>query len=130
MIITIPMELPSAANLREHWAAKAKRVKAQRTKVQWALAYRDREMLELHAALARGQLLDVAFVRVAPRALDDDNLASAFKAIRDELAKQLGTHDGPKGPLRFRYSQEHAAPGVAMVRVSVEPVALAREVET
>ena len=28
--VVIPMKLPSAANLREHWAAKASRVKAQR----------------------------------------------------------------------------------------------------
>ena len=53
-----------------------------------------RALLDLHARLARGEDLRCVLVRCSPRKLDDDNLASAFKAIRDEVAKQLGVDDG------------------------------------
>ena len=33
MIVSIPMPLPSAANLREHWRVRAKRIKTQRATV-------------------------------------------------------------------------------------------------
>lgn len=94
MIFAIPMRLPSVANLREHWATKAKRVKAQRGAVALALKSRRASLTELHAELARGRSLSVVMVRVSPRKLDGDNLSSAFKAVRDEVAKQLGVDDG------------------------------------
>lgn len=85
--------IPSVANLREHWAARAKRAKLQRNAV-------------LVAEIAAGRPI-AALVRSAPyvaewivtltrhgRRLDDDNLASAFKSIRDEVAKLLGLDDG------------------------------------
>ena len=41
--------------------------------------------------------------------LDDDNLAGAFKAIRDEVAKYFGVGDGPKGPIKWKYAQKKVA---------------------
>jgi hypothetical protein len=106
--IEVPLTLPSVANLREHWAAKAKRVKAQRLVVAWRLK------------LVRDVLTPppnvVTLIRVAPRRLDDDNLASAFKAVRDEVAKHIGIDDGDQR-VAWRYAQ---AKGKACVFIDFE----------
>jgi len=110
--------LRSAANLREHWATKAKRVAEQRAlgamKVRQVTDAADRAGL-----LAAG--LVVTLTRIAPRALDDDNLASAFKAIRDGVADALGIDDrDPR--VSWRYAQErHGSDyGIAVQLATVE----------
>lgn len=119
MILALAMQLPSVANLRDHWATKARRTKAQRLSV--ALSMRTHPDLKKHrAAVGAGEVLKVTLVRVAPRALDDDNLQGAFKAVRDQVAKELGTTDSPKAPLRWAYQQlkpdaSGASPGVMII---------------
>jgi hypothetical protein len=54
---------------------------------QLALELQTRTLLARHGALV------VRMVRVAPRSLDDDNLATAFKRMRDAIAKSTGVHD-------------------------------------
>lgn len=104
--VVIPGEAPSTPNLREHWAAKAKRVKAQRAAVA-------RKM----PAWPSGPLLIVRLTRVAPRALDSDNLAGALKGHRDAVAARLRVDDG--SPLvEWRYMQ---AKGEASVVVQMWP---------
>lgn len=60
--------------------------------------------------------LEVTLTRVSPargRLLDDDNLQGALKAIRDEVASQLGfLDDGDTNEIRFRYRQERGDWGV------------------
>lgn len=78
-----PLALPSVANLREHHFAKAKRVKTHRAVGQLlAKGYRH-----------EGRAL-IVLTRFAPRPIDSDNLASAFKAIRDGIADVIGVDDG------------------------------------
>lgn len=117
MMLVIPMKLPSASNLREHWSAKARRVKAQRNSVALAMLCERRSLLEHHAQLARGEDLTCVLTRVSPRKLDDDNLATAFKALRDEVAKQLGVDDGGTR-VRWVYKQ---SPGPACVIIAIGP---------
>ena len=81
--LTIPYRLPSAPNLREHWAVKARRVKQQRGVVTMFLGARPRPPLPTVVTLTR----------IAPRPLDGDNLAGAFKAMRDAVAEWLGVDD-------------------------------------
>jgi len=97
----LPIRLPSTANLREHWATRAKRTKIHR-------------MLGKNAArtLLRGlqdecveDQIRVRLIRVAPKPLDDDNLASAFKGIRDGVADALCFDDGDPR-LTWIYAQE------------------------
>ena len=38
--------------------------------------------------------------------LDTDNLQSALKATRDQVAAWLGLDDGPRSPVRWAYHQE------------------------
>lgn len=99
------MKLGAALNARVHWTSRASKVR--------------RERLAVRAALAHDCWPDVktasppttcTMVRVAPRMLDDDNLAGAFKAVRDEIASFFGVDDGPKGPIAWRYEQRKGAP--------------------
>ncbi len=97
----IPMEVPSTANLREHWGQRAARARSQRRLVAARLA-----------TFARPPTLavEVLLIRVAPRALDSDNLRSALKAVRDSVASWLGASDGPNSPIVWSYgSERHGA---------------------
>lgn len=83
--VMLPLKLVSEANgSHGHWAAKARRVKAQRLAV---------------ATLVRRPLRRVALpctvtiTRIAPRAFDDDNLVRSAKAVRDQIAAELGIND-------------------------------------
>lgn len=84
----VPLEIKSVANLRQHWGAKHR--DAQRAKKVGLLVIPNGRF-----ALSRQPRLQWVFrlVRVAPRELDSDNLASAFKALRDGIAKRLGVDD-------------------------------------
>lgn len=75
--ITLYMPLPSALNLREHWSKKRTREKY------------------FEAAIVYNQIIGltemplpcvITLTRLSPRPLDDDNLAGAFKSIRDVIA--------------------------------------------
>jgi hypothetical protein len=55
---------------------------------------------------------------VAPRALDGDNLQSAFKAVRDGVADWLGVDDGHKN-LDWQYYQRKDGPKVYAVEIEV-----------
>jgi hypothetical protein len=83
MTITIPICTVSESNAREHWATKAKRVKSHRRTTRLVLAQ--------HAAPTSACV--VSLTRIAPRALDDDNLRGALKACRDGIADWLGVDD-------------------------------------
>ena len=89
-----------------HWRAAAKLSKTQKN-----MGYL------LGRALSKIAPKVVLMTRVAPRDLDDDNLATAFKSIRDGLAAAWGVDDSPAGPVVWRYSQERGDYAIT-VRVS------------
>ena len=97
--LTLPLRVVSEANRRDHWATKAKRARAQRHAVAWAWSAE---------SLPHGRKPAlVVLTRYAPRKLDDDNLAGAFKAVRDEVALQCGFDDRDEA-VRWVYAQERA----------------------
>lgn len=104
----------TSLNAREHWAKKARRVKRERLATQWAAqAVRRR----LHALAASAPQLLVTLERNAPRLLDSDNLAGAFKAVRDEVAALLGRDDSPTAGVEWRYAQAQGPQSFVAVRV-------------
>jgi hypothetical protein len=109
MTIVIPMRLPSSANLREHYMVKAKRVKQQRQLVAVFIGGKPKPALPVVVTL----------VRIAPRALDGDNLQSAFKAPRDEIARWLGVDDADPR-VTWEYWQRRGGVGVYAVTVQLE----------
>lgn len=89
----------SEANQREHWSKKYRRkVEQQGTFSMLWRSYRPK--LKLPAI--------VTFTRHSCSVLDSDNLAGAFKHVRDQLAKELGIDDG-SDKIRFEYKQERIA---------------------
>jgi hypothetical protein len=110
--IKVPVKIISEANNFDGWRKKAKRKREQR-------------------ALACGALGDdiigppppyaITLTRVGPRTLDDDNLASGFKAVRDGVADWLGIDDGDKR-LTWRYAQRKGAPKEYAAEIVIEAV--------
>lgn len=103
---TIPGRAKSAPNLRENHFARARRVKAERSKAmtlcpRW-----------------RVPLLVVTLTRYGVRELDGDNLQGALKAYRDGIAARLKVDDG--SPLvRWEYGQDTCPAGKERVEVAI-----------
>ena len=114
---TVPIRLRSEANIKDHWAKKRKRRLDQQKAVAilWNSHIR---ALTLPAG--------ITLTRQAPRTLDDDNLVSAFKWIRDAIADLItpglarGRADNVEG-LSFHYSQEKCK--TYGVKITVTPEA-------
>ena len=110
--ITTPLRVVSEANQREHWAAKAKRQKAHRAAAHLLI-------LQAQRALAWPETRKrVLLTRIGARMLDDDNLAGAFKAVRDGIADGLGINDGSDA-VQWRYAQEKS-PGLKINAVRIQ----------
>ncbi len=84
MQIHIAMKLPSLTNLRLHWHAMSAMKKKQKETTRKAL-----ERIRIPPCP-----LVVTIVRIGPRKLDGDNLQSACKYVRDEIARAVGVDDG------------------------------------
>jgi len=105
------MRLKGSLNAREHWRARASRVRREREAAHWTLLDAKRPPLPVVVRL----------IRVAPRSLDDDNLQGVFKAIRDGVADAYGIDDKDRARIRFEYDQERGAPHQYGVRIEVWP---------
>jgi hypothetical protein len=108
--VEMEMKIVSLANMRLHWAAKARLVKSQRQKAFNALA---------SVAAPPAPPCTIVLTRVAPRALDGDNLQSGFKAVRDGVADWLGVDDGSK-LVEWQYRQRSG--GVKVYKVEIEVI--------
>ena len=109
--VSIPgLRLVSEANARGSWHGGASRAAKQRRIV--ALVLRAQQPVAIPC--------NVRIVRVAPSRLDDDNLARAAKAVRDELASWLGVDDRDE---RVSWSVAQTRGGVReyAVRIIVRP---------
>lgn len=110
------------------WQAKARRTQAQRRLTFQCLMY-------LWAPV--GLPLVVTLTRIAPRALDDDNLATSLSAVRDGVSDWLAgiLHRGEdrQAGLVWQYTQRRGPPRFYAVEISVwrpkrkEPTAIHRK---
>ncbi len=95
--ILLPIRTESELNRRDHWRAAASRKHLQREEVGVSLKNLFKVCrVELPCA--------VKLTRIGANLLDSDNLASAFKAIRDEIARLIGIDDGSE-MIRFEHDQ-------------------------
>lgn len=110
MKFSLPIKTVSEMNRRDHWAAKHRRVTAQRhaAKVTAEMHLLEKE----RASGVRLRLIPsaVRLTRIGAGTLDTDNLASAFKAIRDGIADALRINDGSSFT-RWEYCQTKARRG-------------------
>ena len=105
-MIELPLRIESVANKREHWATRSRRTKAHR--------------LAALAVPVHPLPCVVTLIRVAPRALDGDNLQSGFKALRDGIADRLGVADNDPR-VEWRYAQARGKAKEYAARVRIEP---------
>lgn len=111
--VLVPVRIVSEANQRGHWRASAVRKKAHRSTA----------MLLCRAAHNwqvpnPNRSYRVLMTRIAPRVLDDDNLASGFKAARDGIADAMGIDDGSKR-IKWEYDQQRGEPHTYAARVQI-----------
>jgi hypothetical protein len=101
--IALPLRTSSGPNAREHFHAKASRVRKEREAVAYVLGPRQRPHVPC----------SVTLTRVAPsNGLDDDNLAGSLKGVRDQVAHWLGVDDRHSLQVKYRYAQRRGPWGV------------------
>ena len=108
MNVLLHMQTRGGMNAREHHMARARRVKAEREQVGWMLGSQAKPSIPC----------TVLLTRIAPsNGLDDDNLASALKSVRDAFAEWIGVDDKHRDIVRYSYAQER---GQWAVRIEAE----------
>lgn len=112
--VLLPVRTWSEANQRGHWGKRARRAKKQREAAR-LLVRAARVVLP-----ASGPVV-ITLTRIAPRALDTDNLVSGLKAVRDGLADALRVDDG-SSRIEWCYAQGRGKPGEYAVRVEIRAV--------
>ena len=88
LLIHLPLQTVSELNRRDHWRVVARRKQVQKQAVA--------VILRAEWGHCRGPWtapLTVTLTRIGPRMLDSDNLQSALKYCRDEVARWLGLDD-------------------------------------
>lgn len=108
---SFPIHLKSSANLREHYFVRARRTAALR-KLGYTL------MMSANTPPPPPLPVVVRLVRIARRTLDDDNLAHAFKPIRDGIADAYKVKDNDPR-IRWEYAQEKGK--TSAIRIEIEP---------
>ena len=100
--IELPIIVVSEANRRDHWRVRARRAANQKAMI----AVNCRHIIK---PLPDDASATITLTRLGKRNLDSDNLAGAFKAVRDAIAELLGVNDGSPR-LNWLYGQEKYAP--------------------
>lgn len=120
LVFTAPIHIIPETNQREHWGAKARRVKKQRS----AAAMLTRLALaKIRAGQFPGAMwpCEVTLIRIIGprgRSLDaDDNLNAAFKAVRDGVADGLQVNDGDKTRVSWKYGEEKGVEWAIRIRI-------------
>jgi hypothetical protein len=104
-MMEIPIRTVSGLNVREHWRARARRVKSERDTTAWMLRPAEKPALPCVVTLTR----------IAPSGgLDDDNLPGALKGVRDQIAAWIGVDDRERQIVRYRYAQRRGKWGVGV----------------
>ncbi len=96
LIVDLPIVVKSEANIRNGARAKMARTKQSRETVAAAMP----------KGLKFGYPVFVTLTRLGSKRLDSDNLATAFKAVRDGIADWLGVDDGDESKVRWIYNQK------------------------
>ena len=109
----VPIKTISRANSSEHWRSRDARVRRERTTT--VLAWRAVGSPPIPTPST------VTLTRVAPRAMDDDNLRMSMKAIRDQIAELAGVDDRHSKIIRYEYDQRKPSkPKTYEVEVLIE----------
>ena len=98
LVVDVDVRIVSPNRLvSEHWRSRHWRRRRERKAVALALQ---------RTIPPPGPRWRVTLTRLSAATCDDDNLAGAFKAPRDEVAAYLGVSDARRGPVTWVYEQE------------------------
>jgi hypothetical protein len=111
VVITIGIELKSQGRWSNNWRAAAGRSRQLRERTMLALSVLTPAAVQKHLGAPVQQ---IGFTRLAPRMLDDDNLRTAAKAVRDQVVAWLAgyttvnarANDGMRSGYTFSYYQQ------------------------
>lgn len=115
LTVVVPVATKGTLNSREHWAARARRVKGERTAVAAVLLMVGPPPRVLTAT----PRVRVTLTRVNGGTMDDDNLKGALKGVRDEVASGWFKRDDADPRFEWVYAQEPGR-GPAAVRITFE----------
>ena len=105
--VVLPLRTYSEANRRDHWTIRRSRNESAR--VAWRVIMHNYRLTDALAWICPEELrlppAVVTLTRLGPRLLDDDNLASALKALRDAVALSLKVDDGDTRRVVWQYGQ-------------------------
>lgn len=113
----VPVHTVSEMNVHQHWRRRHKRAQAQHEAV--ALKFAGMPLPALPAV--------VTFMRISGKTLDDDNLRSALKFVRDEVAAQYGIDDADPR-ITWRYTQADDVRARGIVRIDIRPIVAVRDI--
>jgi hypothetical protein len=119
MLMSIPIRTVSEMNQREHWATRRKRKVIQQAHVAIAFSGSNATWWRRNHQPPYA----VTLTRIAPRRFDSDNLASSWKHVQDEVARQLGIDDG-SDLVRWTYEQKKGLPKQYAVEIRITTLAL------
>ena len=110
--LTLPLVVVSEANQREFWAKKHSRKIRQQAEFDTTW--------KLHFPRTPKTPCSVHLVKLGGNRMDGDNLAGAFKHVRDQIARILGIDDG-SDLVTWSYDQQPG--GERGIRVEIVEVA-------
>lgn len=102
-VVEYRIKLQGSQNVREHWRARSRRVKTERSTAAIAC---------LALAYPTQWPVVVRLTRIGPRKLDSDNLQGATKGVRDGVADWLRVDDGDESRVTWEYAQARGPYGV------------------
>lgn len=108
----LPLYLKGSQNAREHWGAKARRVKTERTLTATLTAQATRQGCPMPCTITLTR-------HGSGKRMDGDNLQACFKGVRDGIAECLGVDDNDPR-IEWRYAQESCKRGDERATVTIE----------
>jgi hypothetical protein len=102
VLVSVPIRIVSEMNSRDHWRVRNSRFAEHHEAVHYTLRPHRATLQEIASF---SPTITVTLTRIGPRLLDDDNLASGFKKVRDSVAEALGLNDDPASRIKWRYEQ-------------------------
>jgi hypothetical protein len=123
LVFTAPIHIIPETNQREHWGAKARRVKKHRGVgllfTRGALNSLRKQFLLVPDDALRPALVTLTRI-IGPRGrkLDaGDNRNAAFKAVRDGVADALQVNDGHESRVSWKYEEEKGPEWAVRMRI-------------
>lgn len=111
--VLVPIRIEPSLNLREHWRKRANRNTSHRAAAFFALKAAVKKFDPAIIPCV------VTITRIAPRELDDDNLAGGCKSLRDGTADWLAVDDrDPR--VQWRYAQRKGEPKQYAAEIRIE----------